>query len=148
MGIKRNGFDLKFIPDSISWVDSMKTLQALLDQRRRWINGSNCAFDKVKSTIESENIGCCLHLQIIYLVFMNWLSFIAPALFMFTVHIAMFTFQANVLIPLFHNFGLLSNVDDPSSNKIIGLFVNTIDFLYLVSFIGLIIYSVNLRSDN
>ena len=34
-----------------------------------------------------------LQLQILYLAFMNMLAFVAPAFFLFTIHIAMFAFR-------------------------------------------------------
>ena len=41
-------------------------------------------------------VGCgdvMLRLQIFYLAFMNMLAFVAPAFFLFTIHIAMFAFR-------------------------------------------------------
>jgi len=35
----------------------------------------------------------CLKIQIFYLSLMNMLAFVSPALFLFTVHIAMFAFR-------------------------------------------------------
>lgn len=49
MGIHTNGYDLKYLPDAYAWVDPIKNLHGLLGQRKRWINGSFFAFDKVKS---------------------------------------------------------------------------------------------------
>jgi chitin synthase len=48
MGIHQNKFKLTFLPDAHAWVDPIKTLYGLLGQRKRWINGSFFAFDKVK----------------------------------------------------------------------------------------------------
>lgn len=39
---------------------------------------------------------------------MNMLAYIAPALFMFTIHIAMFTFQTNIIVAIFQDLGLIS----------------------------------------
>ena len=39
-----------------------------------------------------------LHLQILYLTMMNTLAYISPALFAFTVHIAMEAFRADLLV--------------------------------------------------
>jgi len=35
----------------------------------------------------------CLKVQVFYLTLMNMLAFVAPALFLFTVHVAMFAFR-------------------------------------------------------
>ena len=94
MGIHQNGYNLEYLPDAHAWVDPIKNLHSLLGQRKRWINGSFFAFEKVKRTLkESEKWDICLKLQIAYLNFMNMLAFISPALFLFTIHIAMFAFR-------------------------------------------------------
>ncbi len=48
MGIHQYKYDLAYLPDAYAWVDPIKTLYGLLGQRKRWINGSFFAFDKVK----------------------------------------------------------------------------------------------------
>ena len=44
MGIHKYGYNLEYLPDAHAWVDPMKTLHAILGQRKRWINGSFFAF--------------------------------------------------------------------------------------------------------
>ena len=110
MGIHQNGYDLEYLPDAHAWVDPIKHLHGLLGQRKRWINGSFFAFEKVKRTLESSRQGCefCLRLQIHYLNFMNMLAFISPALFLFTIHVAMYAFRdwffINFLTTIQYNF--------------------------------------------
>jgi cellulose synthase/poly-beta-1,6-N-acetylglucosamine synthase-like glycosyltransferase len=89
MGIHKNGFDLVFLPDAYSFVDPVKDIPSLMGQRKRWINGSYFAFEKVAS--EFREMGCCqiLSLQIWYLALMNMLAFIAPGFFMFSISVAM-----------------------------------------------------------
>ena len=48
MGIHKKDYTLAFLPDAYSEVDPMKTVHGLLGQRKRWINGSYFAFEKVK----------------------------------------------------------------------------------------------------
>jgi cellulose synthase/poly-beta-1,6-N-acetylglucosamine synthase-like glycosyltransferase len=50
-GIHKNGFDLAYLPDAYSEVDPIKSLHAMYGQRRRWINGSFFAFEKVKADL-------------------------------------------------------------------------------------------------
>lgn len=38
---------MHFLPDAFAEVDPAKTLQDILGQRKRWINGSMFAFNKV-----------------------------------------------------------------------------------------------------
>jgi cellulose synthase/poly-beta-1,6-N-acetylglucosamine synthase-like glycosyltransferase len=69
-------------------------VHGLLGQRKRWINGSFFAFESVKRGLAENSRGdCCLKLQIFYLNVMNMLAFVSPALFLFTIHIAMFAFR-------------------------------------------------------
>lgn len=52
MGIHKKGFEIKFLPDAYAEVDPIKTVHGLLGQRKRWINGSFFAFEKVKKELE------------------------------------------------------------------------------------------------
>lgn len=54
MGIHKNGKNMAYLPDAFAEVDPMKTLNGLLGQRKRWINGSFFAFDKVKSELSAH----------------------------------------------------------------------------------------------
>lgn len=51
MGIHKNGFDMAFLPDAYAEVDPIKNVSMLLGQRKRWINGSFFAFEKVKKEL-------------------------------------------------------------------------------------------------
>lgn len=48
MGIYKSGYSLAYLPDAYSEVDPIMTLHSMFGQRRRWINGSFFAFEKVK----------------------------------------------------------------------------------------------------
>lgn len=52
MGIHKKGFDMAYLPDAYAWVDPIKTVHGLLGQRKRWINGSYFAFEKVKKELK------------------------------------------------------------------------------------------------
>lgn len=56
MGIHKNGKDMAFIPDAYAWVDPIKNVHTLLGQRKRWINGSFFAFDKVKKELSEQEV--------------------------------------------------------------------------------------------
>ena len=93
MGIHTRGYNMAFLPDAYAEVDPVKTVHGLLGQRKRWINGSYFAFEKVKRELSEheKSIGCeiGLNMQIFYLSFMNSLAYFSPSFFLFTVHIAM-----------------------------------------------------------
>lgn len=46
MVVHQNNFDLIFMPDAYSFIDSVKDIPSLMAQRKRWINGSYFAFEK------------------------------------------------------------------------------------------------------
>eukprot|EP00919_Chromeraceae_sp_WS-2016_P000896 GHVR01002236.1.p1 GENE.GHVR01002236.1~~GHVR01002236.1.p1 ORF type:complete len:116 (+),score=5.02 GHVR01002236.1:337-684(+) len=98
MGIHQNGWDMAYLPDAYAYVDPIKSVHGILGQRKRWINGSYFAFEKVKKQL-SEGNKCefGLRFQMQYLSFMGVLAYISPALFLFTISIAMQTFRADVL---------------------------------------------------
>ena len=143
MGIHKKGYDMAFLPDAYAEVDPMKTVHGLLGQRKRWINGSYFAFEKVKKELsahEREN-GCefGLNLQIFYLSFMNALSYFAPAFFMFTVHIAMGAFRIDVLERY---------LGATVGASVLDFFVFTMDFIYVMMISAIIFYSLHFKSSN
>jgi hypothetical protein len=72
---------------------------------------------------------------------MNILGFVAPALFLFTVYIAMQAFKADVLVTF------LSNLISPDS-EIYNAFVLTMNFIYVMLIGGLILYCMILTNKN
>jgi small basic protein len=75
-----------------------------------------------------------------YLTIMNMLAFVAPALFMFTIHIAMFAFRDW----FFGN--VLSALNDESSfntTEFYNSFVFVMDFIYIILMLGLVFKSIH-----
>jgi len=85
-------------------------------------------------------------MQIFYLNLMNMLGYIAPALFMYTIHIAMYTLQTNVIVSVLQQLGIVTNNESAVNNQIVGVFVYTVDFIYAMIFLGLIFYSMHLTN--
>lgn len=140
MGIHLNEYNLEYLPDAHAWVDPIKNFHGLLGQRKRWINGSFFAFEKVKRELsKSKHLDLCLKLQINYLNFMNILAFISPALFLFTVHVAMYAFRD------YFFFGFLDEINygDFSNTEFFNGFVYVIDFIYIMLMFGFIFYSMH-----
>ena len=54
MGIHKNERDIIFMPDAYAEVDPMKTVNGLMGQRKRWINGSMFAFEKVQKEMQNS----------------------------------------------------------------------------------------------
>lgn len=141
MGIHQNGYQLMFLPDAYSFVDPVKDIPAMLGQRKRWINGSYFAFEKVSS--QFSDMGCfqCLDIQIWYLSLMNLLAYIAPGFFLFSISVAMEAFKADVLVKFFAD---TLKEDSP----IYSAFVYTINFIYALLIFGLIYFSMSLTNRN
>lgn len=74
-----------------------------------------------------------------YLNFMNMLAFISPALFMFTIHVAMFAFRDWLV------FGFLSavNFGNFANTEFFNSFVYVIDFIYVMLMFGFVFYSMH-----
>lgn len=107
MGIHKNQYDILFMPDAYVEVDPIKTVNGLMGQRKRWINGSMFAFEKVqKEMAESTSqsmavVDFFLKMQIFYLNFSNFLVYFAPALMLFTFHLTMQAIKVDYLIDIF-----------------------------------------------
>ena len=95
------------MPDAYAEVDPIKTVNGLMGQRKRWINGSMFAFEKVQkemaeSTSEAMAVAdFFLKMQIFYLNFSNFLVYFAPALMLFTFHLTMQAIKVSYLIDIF-----------------------------------------------
>jgi hypothetical protein len=81
----------------------------------------------------------------IFLTVIGILGYISPALFMFTVHIAMYTFQVNAIFPIFNAVGLIRGEQD-AKNPAVGIFVYITDFIYVMLLLGLVFYSMHLTN--
>ena len=142
MGIHKKKYDLAFLPDAYSEVDPMKTVHGLLGQRKRWINGSYFAFEKVKRELSDHerrerNCELWLNVQILYLTLMNALSYFAPAFFIFTVHIAMQAFRQDVL-SVYFNFSV----------QVLDFFVFTMDFIHVLLIGSVVFLSINFKNNS
>ena len=84
-----------------------------------------------------------LNLQLIYLTLMNSLTYFAPTLFLFTVHIAMEAFRDDVLVKL-----LAGVISDPNTSEFYNAFVYTMDFIYAMLVGSIIFFSLNLTNSS
>jgi cellulose synthase/poly-beta-1,6-N-acetylglucosamine synthase-like glycosyltransferase len=138
MGIHENGYDLEYLPDAHSWVDPIKNLHGLMGQRKRWINGSFFAFEAVKRGFkEHDGANFCLKLQIVYLSLMNMMAFVAPAIFLFTIHVAMSAFRD------WFFFDLMKTIIGFSTNELYNSFVYVIDFIYILIMLAFVFKSMH-----
>ena len=72
---------------------------------------------------------------------MNMLSFVAPALFLFTVSVAMQAFRADVLTKFFADI-------IPYDSEIYNAFVLLINFLYAMLWFGFILFIIHMNNKN
>ena len=71
---------------------------------------------------------------------MNGLSYFSPAFFLFTVHIAMEAFRADVLTKVLNGV-----VDNPNGSQFYNAFVFTMDFIYVLLIMTIIFMSLHLN---
>lgn len=76
---------------------------------------------------------------------MNALAYVSPALFMYTVHIAMFTFQTDVIVTTLQRLNIMQYSEE-ATNRVAGLFVYIIDLIYVLIFLALVFYSMHLTN--
>jgi hypothetical protein len=74
---------------------------------------------------------------------MNSLAYFAPAFFLFTVHIAMDSFRADVLTSLFAGL-----IGDTNNSPVLMSFVYLMDFIYVMLVGSIIYYSLHLTNGN
>ena len=82
-------------------------------------------------------------MQIAYLSFMNSLAYLSPALFAFTVHVAMEAFRADLLVELLRSF-----VGENPDAEVYRAFVYTMDWIYVMLVLSLIFFSLHLTNSN
>ncbi len=137
------------MPDAYAEVDPIKTVNGLMGQRKRWINGSMFAFEKVQKEMAQTTspkmavADFFLKLQILYLNFSNFLVYFAPALMLFTFHLTMQTIKEDYLAEVF----AISNPNGIGS-IIYGTFVNIMDFIYVLMILAIIFFSIHLTHSN
>lgn len=134
---------MAFLPDAYAEVDPMTSIPDLMGQRKRWMNGSYFAFNKVKKELSEfeKRHGCelGLNIQILYLTFMNALVYFAPAIFLFTFHIAFLALRQDVLEPW---------LGQSVKKEILDWFVYTIDFIYVLLLMLFFFFSLHLKNSN
>ena len=149
MGIHKNEKDIIFMPDAYAEVDPIKTVNGLMGQRKRWINGSMFAFEKVQKEMDnfkSEKMATAdrfLKAQIFYLNFSNTLVYFAPAILLFTFHLTMETIRSDYLVNIF------AITDATGLGSVIyATFVQVMDLLYIFMFSGVVFLSIHLTHSN
>jgi chitin synthase len=149
MGIHKNEKDIIFMPDAYAEVDPIKTVNGLMGQRKRWINGSMFAFEKVQKEMDnfkSEKMATAdrfLKAQIFYLNFSNTLVYFAPAILLFTFHLTMETIRSDYLVNIF------AITDATGLGSVIyATFVQVMDLLYIFMFSSVVFLSIHLTHSN
>jgi hypothetical protein len=88
----------------------------------------------------TNNYEFILRLQILYLNLTNSVSYFSVSLFLFTVHISMRAFYADVLSPIFAQTLQTTNA--------IPFFIDTMDFVYALLVLSFLYFSLNLTYNS
>jgi hypothetical protein len=76
---------------------------------------------------------------------MNMLAFISPALFLFTVHIAVTVFRYDVMTAVLEDNPVVAPL---VSDGLYNILVFIIDFIYIMLYLGLIFFSMHLTNKD
>lgn len=104
LGIHKNDKDIVFMPDVYAQVEPIKMINELMGEKKREINGGAYSFEKVREEFadtESKRSSFFIKFQLLYITFIKFLSYFAPALIIFVFHFAFEIIQTEFLADLF-----------------------------------------------
>ena len=107
-----------------------------MGQRKRWINGSYFAFERVKEGF--EKFACCTAVQILFISFLNLLSFLSPSLFLFTIQVSLLSIDDL----------LKRSLGKIYSDSVSLFFVYLVMFFYVLLLLSLILRSLHFKSKD
>lgn len=148
---------MAYLPEAEASVDSITTLEKLLGQRKRWINGSYFAFEKVRDSWKCGEAPCGFSLQLAFYVLTSYLSYISIALFFISLDLTLNTFADQVIMPSFMTLFKVSTPEELKEYNVLGI-INAyglpasvpviLDFVYLMLVGSMIILSLSLSQTN
>ena len=152
---KKCKFNLEYLPDAQAQVDPITTLPRLLNQRKRWINGSWFALEYVlrhKGRVSESDHGCWdkmwFHFNMFHAEIMRIIAFVSVSLFFVTMHLMVLEFSQTTLKNYFMESYSITE-EELVLNKIfngffsirsvINSFTKVVDFLFVVC-LGIMIF--------
>lgn len=134
---KNNNFILKYCPDAVARTDLVNTIPGLLNQRKRWINGTWYALEHVihyKNLIRFSNHSYLMRLMFDFSIMMSkigmYIIYLMMASYYITLNIVMFAFFDNI------------RLSDSSLSSLAGFLI----FLYIWLVISLLYLSLQLKA--
>lgn len=148
---------MAYLPEAEALVDSITTLEKLLGQRKRWINGSYFAFEKVQDNWKCGSSQCGFSLQMAFYVFSSYLSYVSITLFFISLDLTLNTFVDQAIIPAFMDLFKVTNPEQLKDYNLLGIinayafpasFAVVLDFVYLILLGSMVLLSLNLSQVN
>ena len=137
----RDNFILKYIPEALCWTDPVKSMVVLMNQRRRWINGSwfalyyvlTACWGKILTSRHTFFRRGAFYFSMFYSIVTLFTSYFAVGFFYVFLNMVVFEF-----------FSAYNFYGDPSNE--IASVAGVIMFIYILLVAGLFFYSLVYKS--
>lgn len=137
----RENYILKYIPEALCWTDPVKYLVMLMNQRRRWINGSwfalyyvlTACWGKILSSKHSFIRRCAFYFSMFYSIVNLFTAYFAVGFYFVFLHMLCFEF--------FSQYNFYSDSTNTTSS-----IAGFIMFMYVMLVGGLFYYSLVFKS--
>ena len=142
LGIHKNDKDIVFMPDVYAQVEPIKMINELMAEKKREVNGGAYSFEKVRAEFadtDSKRSSFFIKFQLLYITFLKFLSYFAPALLVFVFHFAFEIIQTEFLADLFSKESKTG-----IGNVLYATITNIVVFIYALMLLAIFFFSLHL----
>lgn len=133
------------MPNVYAQVEPIKNINELMESKKLEINGGMFSFEKVQdefgSTIKKRE-KFLVRFQLLYISFLKFLAFFAPAFLLFALQFATEIVQTEFLASLF-----ASESTSGVGNVVYRTFASIIIFIYATCLLAIFFFSIHLKSS-
>lgn len=144
LGIHKNKKDIAFIPNAYAQVEPIKQINELMEQKKLEFNGGMFSFEKVQDefeTVTRKRQKFLVRFQLLYISFLKFLSYFAPAILIFALQFATEIVQTEFLASLF-----ATESNNGIGNVLYRTFANIIVFIYSLCILAIFFFSIHLKA--